>query len=196
MANTRYYTISEFMEFVTTELNNLNVYILMLNSINNRIKTMTQHSDDFADIETITESVLVDSDAYLDEIITALAQLDLTKFAHEVRVGALVFGASNPGHYHHAVIDIAGDFSDWIVSAFDARESAVEAFDSITPSTGATSLFLVDDIVEIRGVGNQFLEGFFTVTTTGTSAFAVREAPISAVDIDPVFGIVVRLRER
>lgn len=199
-----YYTLDEFIETLQKELHHLTAYTRMLGYIRAQeafhlkagVKTSSQ-------IKVILEALLLDADTNIEDIETKLTvgsnvEVDFTKYAHEVRVGALVpatEGAS--GYYHHAGIFITGTPGTiFTVNARDADEVLVDGF-----SDGAGGvIFAQNDIVEIFNTGHEFITGLFTISAVAdTTTITLAEAANlnqNVDDINPAYNVVLRLRER
>lgn len=179
-----YYTIDEFIETISLNLKHLNVYQQFLASVMSKESEMLARGDDFDDIETEVQTLLFDSDGILDEVQSALNDINFANYALEIRAGL--------GGYSYARLFNAGDgppITTWTLSARDNEDTLFAAFGTILSTS---------DVVEIFGVGDSDYEGFFTIITKDTTLITLAEAAqlTSGDVVSPADNVIIRLRER
>lgn len=179
-----YYTLDEMVDQITSELNNLDNYLQMLNAIIIREQQSLGRGDTIfgaAGIETDLEKLMVEADKVLEDVVTNLGNIDFTKYAFEIRAGV--------GSYHHAFISIVTPaLTSWTITSNNPEGVAFAVFETLLSAT---------DTVEIFNVGDSDLEGFFVIIGNTTSSIQLAEADhlSEAQEIPTSFSVIVRLRE-
>lgn len=182
-----FYTIDEFIETLTTEIQNLDTYLRLRRSVVAREAQMLSRGDTTSLMKTELGTLLTDTDTVLEEVETALGNITFGNYAYEFRVG-------NPFKYHHAAITLTPSGDDWTLTAKTVDDiSASFVFDQ---SDGA-ELLNVGDKVEVFGYEDEFHTGLFEVKLLDAAGISIEfDEGVNSTANSSIKNITARLRER